>query len=467
MTIDVYSFDFDGCLANIDYLSSDKKDIIKSNQHVLDLIKQSANRLIVFVGSNRQSFYDDYTNSYDNSRGSCYSAIQTISNYLGAILDKFLLTDIYNNLASGTAFNEALAHLDEHLKDYKSDTIANNPPFPNWIHDESKLTILYAQMHKVALEHSEELIEFNFVDDRADLLENLHTYFIKYPELIPQNVRLNLKRYNGEPNLSEQELDLFIKHYEPVQGIGRLDFNYPNTVIQIAAVTIEQMNVNENYITAKRAYRPISSYAQAKNYHFNISRIQCIPYFTPGMIPQNPMDSSTTTHQKIGSQSTVPPTGSSTSKIIQLTTKTKSWFMNKFSKRIVNSPDINQCSSSSIAGSSSDTLELKMPSTELPYINDEGFNWQISISSDLDQQSSGSPTFQRSRLSSITSSSNESFHRHTSTREPANPAPLTIRIDGLLPEMGIFAARSESDTPRQDKPLEPGNDDSSSTIIPS
>lgn len=464
MTIEVYSFDFDGCLANIDYLSSDKKDIIKSNQRLLDFIKQTVNRLIVFVGSNRQCFDDDYTNSFDDSRGSCYSAIQTITNYIGAILDKFLLADIYNNLNSGTSFDDALTHLDERQKDYKADTIKNNPFFPNWIHDESKLTILYAQIHKIALENPTEPIEFNFVDDRADLLENLHTYFSKYPELIPQNVRLNLKQYIGESVLSEQGLDPFIKHYAPVQGIGRLDVNYPNTVKQIAAVTIEQMHENDNYITTKTSYRAISSYAEAEKYHFDISKVQCIPYFTPGMIPQNHVDSSTMPYQKVGSESTAAPAGSSKNKIIKLANKTGSWIMKKFSKRRATSPDLSTFNSSSLPGSSSDISELRMPSPEYPRIYDKGFNRPNSISSDLDRQSSSSPTFQRSSISSITSSSTESIQHYTASPSPSNPSPKTIRINGLVPVMGLFAEESEWNTPREDKPFDSRNEDSSSTI---
>ena len=287
MVYEVYSFDFDGCLANLVYLASEKKNIIAANRELLNRIKLSPNPKIVFVGSNRQAIPDDFSNSTANGRGSCYPATKLISNELEATLDKFLLGDIYNDLSDGTTFCKAFKYLDKHHQ-YKPAHYKKVQTLHNWVHDDSKLTLLYAQIHKVVLEHPFDEIQFNFFDDREDILTGLHTYFLKYPDLIPLNVTLNLKRYMGPVDRNEALIDPQVVEYESIRGSGKqIDINYRETIKTIAAVSIEQMSAKGLDITSYSSTRPIINYFEAQQVNFDCAAINSIQYYEPGMIPKS------------------------------------------------------------------------------------------------------------------------------------------------------------------------------------
>ncbi|KTD59907.1 hypothetical protein [Legionella shakespearei] len=281
---DVYSFDFDGCLAHVGFLSAQQKDILAANRDLLESLKASPNPKIAFVGSNRQSAPDDSTNSHADERGSCFPAISAISQELNAVLDGFLLSDLYNDLPDGTSFRMALEHIAPNKKDYNPTDIKLVKGLPNWIHDESKLTLLYAQIHKIASEHPNDTINFNFFDDREDLLDNLHAYFSKYPELIPGNVTLKLKQYRGPVDKFDKPIEPQVKEYPSIQGSRTTyDADYRQTVKDMAAVTIEEMTRQGIDITTSKSSRPITSFAEAKQNQFDMSPIKCIRYYQPGM----------------------------------------------------------------------------------------------------------------------------------------------------------------------------------------
>lgn len=226
MTIRVTSFDFDGCLFNLNYIYSEPKDVIAANRVFLDAIREASSdftKRITFVGSNRQSLSIDIANSF--GKGSCFPAVKTVSDYLGTTLDPFLLADIYGDLPDGTSYQRAR---DNQEGKYQG-------PHSEWLFDETKATILYAQMHKVAQENPEEDIIFDFYDDRGnrarapiDILEHLQTFFTKYPELIPSNVTLRLNHYAGGT----------VTPLATIKGQGFIDANYKQTVKDMATITI-------------------------------------------------------------------------------------------------------------------------------------------------------------------------------------------------------------------------------------
>ncbi len=77
MTIRVLSFDFDGCLFNIDYINSKAKDVVHSNEVFLNKIKQENKefeKAYTLVGSNRQSLNIDLVNSRNKGLLSCCKA---------------------------------------------------------------------------------------------------------------------------------------------------------------------------------------------------------------------------------------------------------------------------------------------------------------------------------------------------------------------------------------------------------
>lgn len=251
----------------------------------------SANRKIGFIGSNRQSIPDDFMNSGADKRGSCYPVTQRVCRAIGAEFDDFLLTDLYNNLSSGTTFKAAQALINQESNSYDAEQVAKNKPFLNWIHDESKLTLLYAQMHKVALENPNERIEFNFIDDRDDLLNQLQAYFTQYPSEIPPNVQLKLKQYRGPSDINGKPYNPQVLDYPAIQGTAvDADKAYVQTVKKMAAVTIEQMTQKGIDITGTKTTGPIRDYNEAKEQRFDMSAIRCTGHYTPDKQPAQPIN---------------------------------------------------------------------------------------------------------------------------------------------------------------------------------
>eukprot|EP01035_Chromulina_nebulosa_P021807 gene21807-28225_t len=169
-----------------------------------------------------------------NSKGSyptesCYKAVIKVCKYLDATFDNFLLSDIYSKKDPGTSYDWAILNPESFCY--------------NWFLDVSKLTILYSQMHKVALKYPNDFIFYDFYDDKglstynlAVLLENLETFFIKNDSLIPKNVLLQLYHYDGGK----------VTPYKPIQGTGIIDSNYYETVLEMSNISKKKFNDNES-----------------------------------------------------------------------------------------------------------------------------------------------------------------------------------------------------------------------------
>ncbi|TAL62640.1 MAG: hypothetical protein EPN84_06160, partial [Legionella sp.] len=299
MSISVFSLDFDGCLSNPSYLR-EGMTILEANAALIELLKGIPGEKRVFVGSNRQSLAMDLQNATKrvtrekitdpNSKiradsGSCFPVIEQISAEIGAEFDPFLLTDLYHNFPFGTALKQAVQCLDKDQYNYQSHIKGQN--FPNWILDESKLTLLYAQIQKIANEKPEEHIDFNFFDDRKDILDALQQYFTDYPKLIPKNVTLILNRYAGPTDEKGKVNKPLITPYDPIPGEGEEpDANYLLTVKQMAAVTLE--NTFPDPVSASSALR-MNCYNNVASVKFDVSPIECVKYYKPGMLPIQPI----------------------------------------------------------------------------------------------------------------------------------------------------------------------------------
>ena len=226
MTIHVLSFDFDGCLFNRSYISAvikDKtdNDVIRHNVALFEKIKTegtSFSKTITFIGSNRQSKQTDDTNALCGNKGSCFPTIQIVSQHLNTELDTFLLADIHGELEDGESYARAM-------------NINYRGEHADWWFDETKASILYAQMHRVATLNPTETIVFDFYDDRvAPILLSLKNFFIKNPSLIPKNVTLNLQHYEGG--------DTIAPPMTKICGEGMIDTNYHQTVKDMCKITI-------------------------------------------------------------------------------------------------------------------------------------------------------------------------------------------------------------------------------------
>ena len=253
MAVRVLSFDFDGCLFHSGYLHSTEKHVILHNLKFLKTIREQNKdfeQVFLFIGSNRQSLSTDVFNS--KVSGSCFLAIQQIANHLSdeeqsIVFDPFLLTDVYNHLESGTAYYRAVDYLRSAAP--RLTQIKLKRETPGWVFDDSKVTILYAQIHKAATAHPDKPIVFDFYDNRIDILTDLKIFFEAHPDLIPLNVSLELHQYEGHS----------ITHFAKISGIGLIDIDYSSTVLEISRLAVggdryptRQDHINAAYINPRK-----------------------------------------------------------------------------------------------------------------------------------------------------------------------------------------------------------------------
>jgi hypothetical protein len=237
----VLSIDFDGCLFNKDYVLAKDKKVIEHNHAFLDKIKdenknedssQFYDKVVCIIGSNRQSKEIDDNNHYAFvmghgliDKGSCFPAITEVSEYLGTTFDPMLLADIFADLPDGEAYRRATT------PDYKGE-------HPQTYFDASKVALLYAQIHKAAMDDPTAEIIFDFYDDRTDILHGLIQFFKKYPELMPQNVTLGLNLYDGEEDSALME---------EINGTGFIDSHYRQTVKDMIHYCFEKAKKKPEY----------------------------------------------------------------------------------------------------------------------------------------------------------------------------------------------------------------------------
>lgn len=226
-----FSLDADGCLFNAEYICS--KKVVASNQSLLMHMTakaQDTKNIVLLVGSNRQSQTIDKYNSIRNGTISCFVAIEEITAFLSkqlnqhqVRLDRFLLADIHSNVTEGTSFEQAINPL-------------HTGPYNETVFDRSKITLIYAQIHKLACDHRGKQITYRFYDDRRDILDDLILFLIHHLDWIPDQMIIELYCYIGykprllarltgngmiNPDYSEQIKTLVKIGYEyPIQGEG-------------------------------------------------------------------------------------------------------------------------------------------------------------------------------------------------------------------------------------------------------
>lgn len=220
-----HSLDFDGCYSNEASsfnlgrnwitertLEESNKAYLEANREFLDSLK-TKDKTVLFIGSNRQTPDIDFKNGTgtDYPPGSVYPRMAAIAKELGenATFNPFLLPDLESDVVVAgktlEKFNEK-GYLNENgsYKEGIKSTKFNEDGFLELIDDESKVSLALAQMHYAAMENPDDIIEFNFYDDRKDIVESMEHFFKEHPELIPKNVILNLRGYSG-PQLTQEQ----------------------------------------------------------------------------------------------------------------------------------------------------------------------------------------------------------------------------------------------------------------------
>jgi len=213
--IKVLSLDFDGCIFNHAYMTNplQANRLLATNARLIDQLtkeieQEEYDEVIFMVGSNRQSKSVDTLGANLYGSGSCYPALMQLCEEFQkrtkakCRVDGLLLADIYGNRRLGENFHKALSE-------------DKNYPYFKHIQDTSKLTMLYAQIHKIASENPDAEIDFDFYDDRSDIIENLH-FLADHPDLFPRNVKFTAHLYNGTDPIEDFSMS----------GTGQIDHCY-------------------------------------------------------------------------------------------------------------------------------------------------------------------------------------------------------------------------------------------------
>lgn len=151
------------------------------------------------TSSSQLPFFNDFTAYFNEKK-------HRESHY-----DNFLLGDLFRETIDDEQLTfdgsyEAAPDLDPKKNTLLTDFIAL---------DKNKILLLYAQMQRAAEKNPDTKITFKFYDHQADILAALQKFYHNNPNLIPQNVSLQLIQTN-----SSQNTPGIVKKYDAITGIG-------------------------------------------------------------------------------------------------------------------------------------------------------------------------------------------------------------------------------------------------------
>lgn len=268
-TIHVFAFDFDKCVFNALYLQmiehcldenpnmtwtqflAFQKEMIDSNnvfllQKITDKVikHKDAAKFKLVSSSGRQSYPDDLNNRYTGpvKTGSSFQALIAIKELIEAKLSQlgedkkikvnyYLLADLYANLYHGKSYNALLEmqNFSAYWNPGQINEIALSTcsRHPNWIFDNSKFTIVYSHIHELfSLKQNLNTLRYYMLDDRLDILENLQSFILKNPQILPKGCVITLVHYCGEQ----------LTKIGTILGEGPIDRNYEESVKKMLAI---------------------------------------------------------------------------------------------------------------------------------------------------------------------------------------------------------------------------------------
>ncbi len=185
----------------------------KLRKHIAKILQNHRSKPIFSVGSNRQSQGIDQTNSDEHQTASIFTALPQFAESITKdyVINKLLLSDIFNNVVEGTNFDYFLSGLE--------------CPF-----DKDKLLLIYAQVHRIASQYpNSKKIHFHFYDDQMEILKGLESFFMDYPSFLPKNVSLNLHFYDGTAMPS---------NFKQIDGVGKVDRQYIASVKELWKIAV-------------------------------------------------------------------------------------------------------------------------------------------------------------------------------------------------------------------------------------
>lgn len=262
----------------------------KVNRELIQLFNDNASEYAssdAYVFSNRQCYTDDLLNSYTNKSGSGFYYFNLICKAIDATPNYMLMADVFNKQPYGTAM-EAIKQFVNPANEYDPKKIgeARKQQYKHleWAHDKSKLIIAIWEMYEFALKYrnDSEKHDFYILDDNPEILNDLHSYLSKYPQMIPQNINLHIIGYEGplKPD-GTQNPELF-NRYTPIAGEGSLDIDHIAYVKNIVAVTITKLGRTPGELSEPTQGRPIRDYLSAYQAGFQMGHLECVKHYLPG-----------------------------------------------------------------------------------------------------------------------------------------------------------------------------------------
>lgn len=178
------------------------------------------------VGSNRQCNRLDKKNSKSNVTHSFYYELSKLASRLSESrqlnatveVDTYLLSDTYGREKPGVNFQKSL---DDVVKGLFNEGSKGYSEFD--IFDESKITIVYAQAHRIASLNPTSKIVYDFYDDKDSILKDIKEFYTANTDLIPENVVVRLHKYVGEE----------IGDPVVIQGTGFIDYGYQASILEL------------------------------------------------------------------------------------------------------------------------------------------------------------------------------------------------------------------------------------------
>lgn len=299
--------DMDGCFMGPSFARDPNRDIVAANQQLFDKLvskKSKYDKVVLTLGSNRQSIPMDFDNSKQEQVGSAFYQLKVLAKQLKkrglkAKADNALLADLFNDQEAGHSFKLAKALYEPDGKTYKQDVRDKLNQFPGWIEDTSKVSILYAQMQRASLKNPKEEITFKFYDDKPEIRNALQAFFTKHPHLIPSNVKLKIRGYESpvKPNGDAVDVLIIKEGYETIQGTGGLaNKKYAEVVKQMTAAVILSEEAQDREPLSNFKSIPILSYEDAQTAGFHVTgTINCSKYY----IPEAPTKSSSSSSSSV------------------------------------------------------------------------------------------------------------------------------------------------------------------------
>ena len=243
-------FDVDDCLFHrYDNKKSILNWLIPSNARLLDGIVsdiQSENYdcIIVANGAKRQDLATDSC----NPGGTCSPVLPIIQSYLQARtganvqLDQFLMADAYRNKPAGSSYKDILKEI------FCGYSLAHDQA----ILDRSKISLIYAHAHRVALLNPNATrIIIDFFDDADRIMMAVFNFFSNYPDFLPRQVSLRIHQYPA----TQGEYPF---NHTVIEGQGEIDSYYTWFVRYLTSIeklgrvpTIESADALKRYHDAR------------------------------------------------------------------------------------------------------------------------------------------------------------------------------------------------------------------------